>query len=152
MKRARYLVFFELIFVGLLCLATFLFALFALSASTEGVGIAATLLSFVQIGLAVVTLLVTHFTLRTVFRRGAVFDNATIADSPPFRLVPVVIVALGLFHILLLQVSPPGMREFGMAFTRDRMIYIFGLALFWHIATARLLRRPMPAEESEPSV
>src|SRR5690242_6155509 len=43
MKRARYLVFFELCFVGLLCLGTFLFALFALGA--EDIGIAATLLA-----------------------------------------------------------------------------------------------------------
>ena len=64
MKRARYMVFLELCFVGLLCLATFLFAVFVLSGSVDGVGVAATLLSLAQIGLAFATLLVTpldHF-------------------------------------------------------------------------------------------
>src|SRR5215210_3816148 len=101
MKRARYLVFFELIFVGLLCLATFLFALLALSG--EDIGLAATLLGLTQIALAVVTLLVTHLTLRTVFRRGSHYQAASIAESAPFKAVPVVIVGVGLFHMLLLQ-------------------------------------------------
>src|SRR5437016_13235146 len=118
MKRARYMVFLELCFVGLLCLATFLFAVFVLSGSVDGVGVAATLLGLAQIGLAFATLLVTHLTLRTVFRRGARYQAAAIADSAPFKAVPVVIVAVGLFHMLLLQVLSPGMAEFGWDFTR----------------------------------
>ena len=143
MKRARYLVFLELCFVGLLCLATFLYAIFVLSYA--GVGAAATLLSLAQIGLAVATLLVTHLTLRTVFRRGAQYEAASIAASAAFSAIPVVIVADGLFHMLLLQVVPPSLSEFGWVFTRSALIYIFLLALGWHIVTAWLLKRT-PAE------
>jgi hypothetical protein len=139
MKRARYLVFLELCFVGFLCLSTFLFALFALSG--DDIGIAATLLGLAQIGLAFATLIVTHLTLRTVFRRGARYEAATIADSAAFRSVPVVVVGVGLFHMLLLQVLSPGVSEFGWDFTRRALIYVFALALGWHIATSWLLRR-----------
>jgi hypothetical protein len=141
MKRARYLVFFELCFVGLLCLATFLFAIFVLS---DGVGAIATLLSLAQIGLAFTTLIVTHLTLRTVFRRGSEYDAPTIASSAAFSAIPVVIVADGLFHILLLQVIPPNLAEFGWVFTNTALIYIFGLALVWHVTTAWLLKRTPP--------
>ena len=147
MKRARYLVFFELCFVGLLCLGTFLFALFALSG--EDVGVVATLLGSVQIGLAFVTLLVTHLTLRTVFRRGARYQAAAIAESASFRAVPVVIVAVGLFHMLLLQVLSPGLAEFGWDFTRRALLYVFALALGWHIATSWLLHRAAPEPEED---
>jgi hypothetical protein len=143
MKRARYLVFFELCFVGLLCLGTFLFALFALSG--EDIGLVATLLGLAQIGLAFATLLVTHLTLRTVFRRGAHYQATSIAESASFKAVPVVIVGVGLFHMLLLQVLSPGMAEFGWDFTRRALIYIFALALGWHVATSWLLHRA-PAE------
>src|SRR5205807_1876999 len=102
--------FFELCFVGLLCLATFLFAVFVLS---DDVGVAATILSLAQIGLAFATLIVTHLTLRTVFRRGSQYDAAAIAGSAAFSAIPVVIVADGLFHMLLLQVVPPALSEFG---------------------------------------
>ena len=142
MKRARYLVFFELCFVGLLCLATFLFAIFVLS--SEDVGIAADLLSLAQIGLAITTLIVTHLTLRTVFRRGSQYDAAAIGASAAFSAIPVVIVADGLFHMLLLQVVPPSLGEVGWVFTKSALIYIFGLALVWHIATAWLLKRTPP--------
>jgi hypothetical protein len=148
MKRARYLVFVELCFVGLLCLGTFLFALFALMG--EDVGAAATLLGLAQIGLGFATLLVTHLTLRTVFRRGARYQAAAIADSAPFRAVPVVIVAVGLFHMLLLQVLSPGVAEFGWDFTRRALLYAFALALGWHIATAWLLHRAPPEPEPDP--
>ena len=143
MKRARYLVFFELCFVGLLCLGTFLVALFALSG--DDVGVAVTLLGLAQIALAFATLIVTHLTLRTVFRRGTSYEPSSIADSAAFKAVPVVIVAVGLFHMLLLQVLSPGMSEFGWDFTRRALIYVFALALGWHIATSWLLRRA-PAE------
>ena len=142
MKRARYLVFFELCFVGLLCLATFLFAIFVLS--SEDVGVAADLLSLAQIGLALTTLIVTHLTLRTVFRRGSQYDAATIAGSAAFSAIPVVIVADGLFHMLLLQVVPSNLGEVGWVFTKSALIYIFGLALVWHIVTAWLLKRTPP--------
>jgi hypothetical protein len=154
MKRARYLVFFELCFVGLLCLGTFLFALFVLfPVGGEDVGVAATLLGLAQIGLAFVTLLVTHLTLRTVFRRGTRYQPATIAESAAFRAVPVVIVAVGLFHMLLLQVLSPGVAEFGWDFTRRALLYVFALALGWHIATSWLLHRapPEPGEDELPS-
>ena len=78
MKRARYLVFFELCFVGLLCLGTFLFAVFALSG--DDIGPAVVLLGLTQIGLALATLVVTHLTLRTVFRRGTHYQAGSIAD------------------------------------------------------------------------
>ena len=146
MKRARYLVFFELCLVGLLCLGTFLFALFALGG--EEIGLAATLLGLAQIGLAFATLLVTHLTLRTVFRRGAHYQAAAIADSAPFKAVPVVIVAVGLFHILLLQVLSPGVAEFGWDFTRRALLYVFALALGWHVATSWLLHRAPPEADS----
>jgi hypothetical protein len=142
MKRARYMVFFELCFVGLLCLGTFLFAVFALGA--EDVGVVATLLGLTQIGLAFATLLVTHLTLRTVFRRGTSYQASTIADSAAFRAVPVVIVGVGLFHMLLLQVLSPGMAEFGWDFTRRALIYVFALALGWHLVTSWLLHRAPP--------
>ena len=147
MKRARYLVFFELCFVGLLCLGTFLFALFALSG--EEVGLAATLLGLTQIGLALATLVVTHLTLRTVFRRGSRYQASTIAESAPFRAVPVVIVGVGLFHMLLLQVLSPGVAEFGWDFTRRALLYVFALALGWHIATSWLLHRAPPEPETD---
>jgi hypothetical protein len=147
MKRARYLVFFELCFVGLLCLGTFLFAVFALSG--EEVGVAVTLLGLAQIGLAFATLLVTHLTLRTVFRRGTHYQAAAIADSAPFKAVPVVIVAVGLFHMLLLQVLAPGVAEFGWDFTRRALLYVFALALGWHVATAWLLNRAPPEPEPD---
>ena len=146
MKRARYLVFFELCFVGLLCLATFLFAVFVLSSE---VGPAATLLSFAQIALAFATLIVTHLTLRTVFRRGAQYQASTIAESAAFKAVPVVIVAVGLFHMLLLQVLAPGVAEFGWDFTRRALLYVFALALGWHIATSWLLHRAPPEPERD---
>jgi uncharacterized membrane protein len=142
-KRARYLVFFELCFVGLLCLATFLFAIFVLSAG-EDVGAAATLLSLAQIVLAFATLVVTHLTLRTVFRRGSQYEAPAIAASAAFAAIPVVIVADGLFHMLLLQVVPASLGEVGWVFTKSALIYIFGLALLWHIMTAWLLRRTPP--------
>lgn len=142
MKRARYLVFFELCFVGLLCLATFLFAIFVMS--YPDVGVAATLLSLAQIGLAVTTLLVTHLTLRTVFRRGSQYDAGSIAGSAAFAAIPVVVVADGLFHMLLLQVVPPSLSEVGWVFTRSALIYIFALALGWHVVTAWLLKRTSP--------
>jgi hypothetical protein len=142
-KRARYLVFFELCFVGFLCLATFLFAVFVL-ASADDLGPAAALLSVAQIVLAFATLIVTHLTLRTVFRRGVSYEAATIASSAAFSAIPVVIVADGLFHVLLLQVVPPSLAEVGWVFTRSALIYIFGLALIWHLATAWLLKRSPP--------
>jgi hypothetical protein len=148
LKRARYLVFFELCFVGLLCLGTFLFALFALGG--EELGVAATLLALAQIGLAAVTLLVTHLTLRTVFRRGSRYQPSTIAESAAFKAVPVVIVGVGLFHMLLLQVLSPGMAEFGWDFTRRALLYVFVLALGWHVATSWLLHRAPPEPEGEP--
>ncbi|HEY3109759.1 MAG TPA: hypothetical protein VGL23_13450 [Chloroflexota bacterium] len=147
MKRARYLVFFELCFVGLLCLGTFLFALFALGG--DEIGLVATLLGLAQIGLAFVTLLVTHLTLRTVFRRGARYQASTIAESAAFKAVPVVIVAIGLFHMLLLQVLSPGVAEFGWDFTRRALLYVFALALGWHIATSWLLHRAAPEPEAD---
>jgi hypothetical protein len=147
MKRARYLVFLELCFVGLLCLATFLFALFALSG--EDIGVVATVLGLTQIGLAFATLIVTHLTLRTVFRRGSSYQASSIADSAAFRTVPVVIVAVGLFHMLLLQVLSPGVAEFGWDFTRRALIYVFALALGWHIATSWLLNRAPPEPEPD---
>jgi hypothetical protein len=146
-RRARYLVFFELCFVGLLCLSTFLFALFALGG--EEIGVVATLLGLAQIGLALATLLVTHLTLRTVFRRGARYQASTIADSAAFKAVPVVIVAVGLFHMLLLQVLSPGVAEFGWDFTRRALLYVFALALGWHIATSWLLHRAPPEPEGD---
>jgi len=146
-KRARYLVFFELCFVGLLCLGAFLFALFALSG--DEIGLAATLLGLAQIGLACATLLVTHLTLRTVFRRGAQYQASTIAESAAFKAVPVVIVAVGLFHMLLLQVLAPGVAEFGWDFTRRALLYVFALALGWHIATSWLLHRAPPEPERD---
>ena len=146
MKRARYLVFFELCFVGLLCLGTFLFAVFALSG--DEVGPVATLLALTQIGLAFATLLVTHLTLRTVFRRGSHYQASTIAESAAFKAVPVVIVGIGLFHMLLLQVLSPGLAEFGWDFTRRALLYVFALALGWHIATSWLLHRA--PDEPEP--
>lgn len=143
MKKARYLVFFELCFVGLLCLATFLFAIFVLS-DGDNLNAPATLLSCAQIVLAFATLIVTHLTLRTVFRRGSQYDAATIAGSVAFSAIPIVIVADGLFHMLLLQVVPPSLAEFGWVFTRSALIYIFALALGWHLATAWLLKRTPP--------
>ena len=147
MKRARYLVFFELCFVGLLCLGTFLFAIFALT--SEDAGPAVTLLGLAQIGLAFATLLVTHLTLRTVFRRGARYQAAAIAESAAFKAVPVVIVAVGLFHMLLLQVLSPGLAEFGWDFTRRALLYVFALALGWHIATSWLLHRAPPEPDED---
>ncbi len=141
MKRARYLVFLELCFVGLLCLATFLFSVFVL---TGEVGIAATLLALAEIALAFVTLIVTHFTLRTVFRRGAKYEGSDIAASAWFAAIPVVVVADGLFHMLLLQVVPSALGEVGWVFTKSALIYIFALALGWHIVTAWLLKRTPP--------
>lgn len=151
MKRARYLVFVELCFTGLLCLATFLFAVFALAGTNETVGPIATVLALVQIALAFATLIVTHVTLRTVFRRGTSYQASAIAVSGGFKAVPVVIVGVGLFHLLLLQVSPPGLREFGWNFTMNGLIYIFTLALGWHVATAYLLKRAPDEPEPEAS-
>jgi hypothetical protein len=149
MKRARYLVFFELCFTGLLCLATFLFAIFVLGGANEEIGVVGTLLSFAQIALAFITLIVTHVTLRTVFRRGSSYQASSIAASGGFKAVPVVIAAVGLFHVLLLQVCPPGLREFGWNFTMNGLIYIFTLALGWHLVTAYMLKHaPDEAEAS----
>jgi len=94
--------------------------------------------------------IVTHLTLRTVFRRGAQYDAAAIAGSAAFAAIPVVIVADGLFHMLLLQVLSPGMAEFGWDFTRRALLYVFVLALGWHVATSWLLHRAPPEPEGEP--
>ena len=59
------------------------------------------------------------------------------------------IVAVGLFHMLLLQVLSPGMAEFGWDFTRRALLYIFALALGWHIATSWLLHRSPPEPEGD---
>jgi hypothetical protein len=148
-RRARYLVFFELCFVGVLCLATFLFALFAMNGSDEGAGWLAVLLAWGQIALAFVTLLITHLTLRTVFRRGSRYEASAIASSAAFRSVPLVVIALGAFHLLLLEAGPSGIRSFGWDFTIDRLSYIFAVALGWHVVTAWLLSRA-PPEPDEP--
>ena len=140
MKRARYLVFFELIFVGFLCLTTFLFAIFVWQSGGDELGWAVPILAIFQIALTVVTLLVTHLTLRTVFRRGAAYEAPMIANSVAFRSVPVVMTALGIFHVLLLQVTTSAVREFGWSLTRDVLIYVFAFALLWHILTAWMLK------------
>ncbi|TAK23237.1 MAG: hypothetical protein EPO26_08230 [Chloroflexota bacterium] len=145
MHRARYLVFLELCFVGLWCLATFLFALFALT--TED-GWISRVIGFVQICLTFVTLLVTHLTLRTVFRRGANFTAQAIAASTAFRAVPVIVIAVGVLHYALLVVSSAPFGEFGWEFTLYRLSYVFALAVGWHAVTAWFLSRaPIDANE-----
>src|SRR5581483_5449851 len=137
------MVFFELCFVGLLCLATFLFSVFVLTGAAD-VGVAATLLALAEIALEFIHLLVTHFTLRTVVRRGTKYEAGDIAGSAWFAAIPVVVVADGLFHMLLLQVVPSALGEVGWVFTKSALIYIFALALGWHIVTAWLLKRTPP--------
>ncbi|MBM4417448.1 MAG: hypothetical protein FJ033_03925 [Chloroflexi bacterium] len=136
--RTRYLVFFELCFVGLWCLAAFLFALYSFM-SDEGP--LTRLLALVQVALTVVTLLVTHVTLRTVFRRDSSVTSSGIARSGAFRAVPWVVLSLAVAHLLLIWSASDPFREFAWGYSLSTLAYVLALALGWHYFTHLMLAR-----------
>ncbi len=124
--------------MGLWCLAAFLFALYSFM-SDEGP--LTRLLALVQVGLTVATLLVTHVTLRTVFRRDSTVSSSGIARSSAFRAVPWVVLSLALAHLLLIWSASEPFREFAWGYSLSTLVYVLALALGWHFFTHLMLAR-----------